>query len=93
MHLWYSSKARHLGLAAENGFVWRWDSVDKSEQDWKFLNEDVELEWMNQVKMIMQQYVNKTEGSFIEEKQSSIIWNYKNTDIDFGTLQAKELNQ
>ena len=29
-------------------------------------------------------YKNKTEGSFIEEKESSIIWNYKNTDFEFG---------
>ena len=38
-------------------------------------------------------YENKTEGSFIEEKESSIIWNYKNTDFEFGQMQAKELRQ
>ena len=53
MHHWYAEKARHLGLAAENGFVWRWESNDKSENDWKRLNEVIDFDWMNQVKMIM----------------------------------------
>lgn len=39
----------------------------------------------------MQGYKDKTEGSFIEQKESSIIWNYKNTDLEFGQMQAKEL--
>ena len=41
----------------------------------------------------MMAYKNKTEGSFIEEKESSIIWNFKNTDFEFGQMQAKELRQ
>ena len=39
MHNWYSKKASKLGLAAENGFFWRWTSTDKSEQDWNKLIE------------------------------------------------------
>lgn len=38
-------------------------------------------------------YKEKTDGSYIEEKESSIIWNYKNTDLEFGQMQAKELCQ
>lgn len=41
----------------------------------------------------MYAYKNKTEGSFIEEKESSIIWNYRDTDFEFGQMQAKELRQ
>ena len=36
-------------------------------------------------------YVEKTEGSFVEVKESSIIWNYKHAEYDFGKLQSKEL--
>jgi len=39
----------------------------------------------------MDGYKDKTDGSYIEEKESTIIWNYKNTDLDFGVMQAKEL--
>ena len=48
---------------------------------------------MNQVRLIMNRYVDKTEGSYIEEKESTIMWNYKNTDLEFGQMQARELNQ
>jgi trehalose 6-phosphate synthase/phosphatase len=34
MHDWYAKKCPNLGLAAENGFFWRWNSVDKGENDW-----------------------------------------------------------
>lgn len=39
LHKWYSSKAQQLGLAAENGFFWRWTSLDKKEDDWNRLIE------------------------------------------------------
>lgn len=39
----------------------------------------------------MQGYKSKTEGSQIEMKETSIIWNYKNCDLEFGQMQANEL--
>lgn len=93
MHKWYSKKAPKLGLAAENGFFWRWSSHNQSEKDWNKLIEIDDFGWINQVRLLMMAYKNKTEGSFIEEKESSIIWNYKNTDFEFGQMQAKELRQ
>lgn len=39
----------------------------------------------------MNQYKNKTDGSFIEEKETSIIWNCKNTELEFAQMQAKEM--
>lgn len=39
MHKWYSKKAPKLGLAAENGFFWRWTSQNQSENDWNKLIE------------------------------------------------------
>jgi trehalose-6-phosphatase len=32
----------------------------------------------------MQSYTEKTDGAFIEEKESMIVWNYKGTDPEFG---------
>ena len=34
MHKWYAQSAPQLGLAAENGFFWRLDSVNKDEHKW-----------------------------------------------------------
>jgi trehalose 6-phosphate synthase/phosphatase len=39
----------------------------------------------------MQSYTEKTDGAFMEEKESMIVWNYKDTDPEFGNWQAKEL--
>lgn len=85
MHKWYSTKAPKLGLAAENGFFWRWCSTQhKKEDEWNKLIEVDDFGWINQVRLLMCAYKNKTEGSFIEEKESSIIWNYRDTDFEFG---------
>lgn len=39
----------------------------------------------------MSSYVSKTDGSFIEDRESMIIWNFKDSDPEFGSWQSKEL--
>jgi trehalose-6-phosphatase len=76
-----------VGLAAENGFFWRWDSINKLEQDWNTLmNIDDDSMWMNQVRLIMESYSQNTFGSYIDQLDSIITWNFKNTDIEYGKL-------
>ncbi len=44
MHKWYAEQATHLGLAAENGFFWRMDSLSKDEHTWmKLLPKVIDL--------------------------------------------------
>ena len=40
---------------------------------------------------VMQLYAETTDGSFIETKESALVWNYRHADRDFGSCQAKEL--
>jgi trehalose 6-phosphate synthase/phosphatase len=40
---------------------------------------------------IMQLYTECTDGSFIEAKESAIVWHYQHADPDFGAWQSKEL--
>lgn len=40
----------------------------------------------------MQLYTETTDGSFIEAKESALVWNYQLADPDFGSCQAKELH-
>lgn len=91
MHKWYCEKAPKLGLAAENGFFWRWTSKGKREDYWEKLIDHEDFQWIQQVRLIMLGYKSKTEGSQIEMKETSIIWNYKNCDLEFGQMQAREL--
>lgn len=46
---------------------------------------------MNSIRQIMESYCRKTSGSFIEELDSTITWNFEHTDLMFGRVQAKEL--
>jgi trehalose 6-phosphate synthase/phosphatase len=47
--------------------------------------------WIQQVRLIMEMYVEKTDGSIIIEKESEIVWSFKQADYQFGKLQATEL--
>lgn len=52
---------------------------------------DLNRSWKEVAKEIMKDYVERTDGSFLEENESSICWNFRITDQDFGKMQAKEL--
>ena len=39
----------------------------------------------------MQLYTESTDGSYIEHKESAIVWHHQEADPDFGSCQAKEL--
>ena len=43
-----------------------------------------DLSWIENVRDMMRQYSEKTDGAFIEMKESMIVWNYKDSDIDLG---------
>jgi trehalose 6-phosphate synthase/phosphatase len=40
---------------------------------------------------VMQVYTETTDGSSIEPKESALVWHYLDADHDFGSCQAKEL--
>ena len=48
-------------------------------------------EWQEKVHNIMEMFVRRCPGSFIEEKEFSTVWHYRNADPDQGKLRAKEL--
>ncbi|KAI4996915.1 hypothetical protein ZWY2020_052257 [Hordeum vulgare] len=39
----------------------------------------------------MRLYTKVTDGSYIEHKESALVWHYDEADLDFGSCQAKEL--
>lgn len=40
---------------------------------------------------VMEHYTEATDGSFIEQKESAVVWHYEHADLHFGSWQAKEL--
>lgn len=49
-------------------------------------------EWKEQVHNIMEIYVRRCANTFIEEKEYSMVWHYRNANIEQGKLRALELS-
>jgi len=47
--------------------------------------------WKNDVTNVMQRYVTECPHSFVEEKEYSIVWHFRNADPDLGNLLAGKL--
>ncbi|MFW6020144.1 MAG: bifunctional alpha,alpha-trehalose-phosphate synthase (UDP-forming)/trehalose-phosphatase [Bacteroidales bacterium] len=76
----------NLGLIAEHGICikhpgGKWEQISQFDDEWK-----------PEIKDIFQLYTDRTPGSFIEEKISSITWHYRKADPDLGNKRAWELN-
>ncbi|MCF8219598.1 MAG: bifunctional alpha,alpha-trehalose-phosphate synthase (UDP-forming)/trehalose-phosphatase [Bacteroidales bacterium] len=76
----------NLGLIAEHGVCLRYPG-GKWEQMFHF-----DDEWKPEIRDIFQLYTDRTPGSFIEEKSSSLAWHYRKADPDLGNKRAWELN-
>jgi len=87
MQRWFKD-CKALGLAAEHGVFFQWDRSS----DWQRLSPSLDLTWMEAATEIFQSYTERTDGSFIEAKESALVWHYRDADPDFGLMQAKELH-
>ncbi|KAF4394662.1 hypothetical protein CsatB_001106 [Cannabis sativa] len=83
---WFSP-CHKLGIAAEHGYYMRW-SADK---DWQICGPCNDFGWIQIVEPVMKQYTESTDGSYIEKKESAIVWHHRDADPSFGSCQAKEL--
>ncbi|HLT52190.1 MAG TPA: trehalose-phosphatase, partial [Arenibacter sp.] len=81
---WFLPKK--YNMIVEHG-VW----MSKNGKEFKML-ENVKKDWMEKIYPILDSFVDRTPGSFIEEKNFSLAWHYRNTDPDFGQKRATELN-
>lgn len=84
--VWFQSLP-NLGLAAEHGFYNRPPGAD----EWHVQQPHLDTAWQVMSLPILKQYQESTDGSWIEAKESSLVWHYRDADPDFGNWQAKEL--
>lgn len=82
---WYKNIAK-LGMAAEFGSFVRWNQ----KSGWETRASSEQL-WKDTAAEIIASYVDKTEGSELQLKETSVVFHYREADPDFGSWQAKEL--
>jgi trehalose 6-phosphate synthase/phosphatase len=81
-----------LGLAAEHGMFISWPTAKKAEKrHWETLVPITDRTWRSLAMAIMEVYTSRTHGSYIEETEMKVLWQYRDADLEFGYLQAREL--
>ncbi|WP_075349296.1 bifunctional alpha,alpha-trehalose-phosphate synthase (UDP-forming)/trehalose-phosphatase [Algoriphagus marinus] len=80
-------KDQNVDLIAEHG-VWVKKKTEKG--DWK-LYAEIEDGWKDDIRQIMEYYVLRTPGAFIEEKHHSLVWHYRKVESGLGDLRMREL--
>jgi trehalose 6-phosphate synthase/phosphatase len=74
-----------VGIIAEHG-IWTRDRTGA----WEMIK-PLRNEWKEEIQPILERYVDRTPGSFIEEKEYSLVWHYRTADPDLATTRAVEL--
>ncbi len=74
-----------MNMIAEHGAC-----VKYKGDHWKELV-TINTEWKEQVRPMMELFVDRCAGSFIEEKKSTLAWHYRNTNSELGFMRSREL--
>ena len=74
-----------IGMSAEHG-VW----VKEKSGHWHML-EPLKMVWKDEIRPVMERFVDRTPGSMIEEKTFSLVWHYRKADPELGLIRAREL--
>jgi trehalose 6-phosphate synthase/phosphatase len=74
-----------LGLVAEHGALIKkprgeWGEIERLREDWK-----------HEIRGLLQQYADRTPGTFVEEKKFSLVWHYRKANDALASFRAKEL--
>ncbi|QIX60096.1 bifunctional alpha,alpha-trehalose-phosphate synthase (UDP-forming)/trehalose-phosphatase [Hymenobacter sp. BT18] len=74
-----------IDFIAEHG-VW----LRPAGEEWQ-LFQTLNNEWMRDIRPILELYVARTAGSFIEDKEYSLVWHYRRADAELGAMRARDL--
>jgi len=80
---WFGHKK--YNMIVEHG-VW----ISENGEEFRML-EQMKRDWMDKIRPVLESFVDRSPGTFIEEKNYSLAWHYRQTDPDFGNKRATEL--
>ena len=78
-------KAYNIDIIAEHG-VW----YKKPNEEWKHFRE-MDTSWYSEFLTVLEMYVDRTPGSFIEKKDYSLVWHYRKVETGLGEVRTREL--
>ncbi|MCO5558802.1 hypothetical protein L7F22_012389 [Adiantum nelumboides] len=62
--------------------------------EWKTtMPEHLNMDWVESVEVVFDYFRERTPRSYVETRDTSIVWNYKYADVEFGRVQARDLLQ
>jgi len=85
MQQWFSRY--NFTLIAEHGYYYK----SAGAPDWNVFDSNADLSWKKQIIDVFKHFSGMTPGSSVEEKMSSVVWHYRQSDPEFGTWKAHEL--
>ncbi len=74
------------GLIGEHG-AW----LRERNQQWQNPFPQNSSTWKTQIRQILELFVDRLPGSFIEEKEFTLVWHFRKADLEFSSVLAKEL--
>ena len=83
---WFG-KIPQLRLVAEHGAELKTPLAST----WESLRRQASTDWKPTVMPILEHFVDRTPGSFVEEKKYALVWHYRMAEPEFGEWLANEL--
>jgi len=77
----------NVGFIAEHGVHIKEKDGDG---EWRQIRK-LDTKWKPKILSILQDYVDRVPYSFIEEKDFSVVWHYRKSDVELASQKAKEL--
>lgn len=74
----------NIGMVAEHG---AWIKENEAWRTTRVLAND----WKPRIRPILERYTHRLPGSFVEEKEFSLTWHYRQAEPEVGSIRAKEL--
>ncbi|PIQ22278.1 MAG: bifunctional alpha,alpha-trehalose-phosphate synthase (UDP-forming)/trehalose-phosphatase [Cytophagales bacterium CG18_big_fil_WC_8_21_14_2_50_42_9] len=75
-----------LDMIAEHG-VW----LHQYDSEWKKIQK-LKNDWKEEIRPILENYVSRTPGALLEEKDYALVWHYRKVDPALGETRAGELS-
>lgn len=87
-NIWFKG-LKEVGLCSGYGIYYKVPAI--TGDDWKCMLDCLNEEWRKPVLQIMEQYVHRTPGSYVENMEGMVVFQFHHADPEFAVTQSTEL--